>query len=143
MIRKFFEIQHDGKSYYVDVQENKQENHSRIFVGASFRCVDMSIYGNKAHIDSASYYPECVIGNVMEKKKGTVHLVKVAMEFALTLYPNVKPSFTLDDQSFIECNGGNKLRLQILYWSVYNVTWYEKNFGAKPYSDNHEQKSCT
>jgi hypothetical protein len=136
-------VNHLGKRYYAQIEQNEYDGSFRIFVGAKSRCVDMTIYKNKGHMDMAQYDKECVLGEDMERKTGTIQIIQIAMEFACRLFSTMKPTFTLDDQSFITCKGPQKLRLQMLYWAVYGKTWYEKHLGAKPYHYNTVERKAT
>lgn len=126
----YYEIRSGVHEYYVShVQEDDRDT---ITFGGRNKCVVINVELNNviAYMSIAQFDEQCKLNGDLQRKVGTVHLIKVAMKFVCKLYPHLSGAFKFDDKSSIICNEGMKLGLPILYWAVYGKTWYEKHLQA-------------
>lgn len=84
----------------------------------------------------------CNVSGNLERGKGTQHMLKTAMQFAITQYPHISGKFLFKDASSIQCKLDFKLSLAV--FSVLNTgkTWYEKKFNAYPNELQEEYEKC-
>lgn len=97
-----------------------------------------AIFDNKKpteiYIDRVDNNDLCLIdGKLRNYEKGTVKLIKIALQTIKYLFPKVT-KLTLFDDSQIYCEENNKtskLSLSYDYILKYNESWYQKNFKAE------------
>jgi hypothetical protein len=113
-------------------------------------CVNVSIqYDNtgrpmKAKIPTVMYDPECSQGKPLERKGGTVLMIKTLLQHIHRLLPEIT-TFHFEDKSTIECGteaeirakrhrkrGTHAVPVPLYYFSIaFNgMTWYEKYLNA-------------
>jgi len=98
-------------------------------------CLTVSINGmdySTAYIDRVDRVEACSKGGLSKIVNGMIKLVPLGLYTMTRMCPWVK-RFTLKDNSRIVCNGkdGPAIRLAYDFILKYNVTWYQKNFGAR------------
>ena len=98
-------------------------------------CLTVSINGmdySMAYIDRVDRVEACSKGGLSKIVNGMIKLVPLGLYTITRMCPWVK-RFTLKDNSRIICNGKDGPAISLAYDSIlkYNVTWYQKNFGAR------------
>lgn len=131
-------------SFYVNIEKTRSTDY--IHVGAKQKCITFivskseergrAIAPTEADLHSVLYDRKCDIKGRLEKRDGTLQMIKGAITFILSLYPTIT-KIVLQDESYITCNDQKKLRLIYYYLGVYGKTWYQDKLGAIP---NHDYK---
>lgn len=99
-------------------------------------CLIVSIDGkdySSAYIDRVDRLEKCSRGkSLTEIVEGTVKFIHLGL-YAITKMCRYITRFTLKDDSKIICNGvnGPGIRFAYDYLLKYNMTWYQKKFGAQ------------
>ncbi len=99
-------------------------------------CLIVSIDGkdySSAYIDRVDRLEKCSRGkSLTDMVEGTVKFVHLGL-YAITKMCKYITRFTLRDDSKIICNGENGpgIRFAYDYLLKYNMTWYQKKFGAR------------
>lgn len=143
MKKTYYKIETSYCHYYAVIQQPYPELH-KVIIGAKKKCVVLSIYLNDpdANLDALGHSISCNISGNLKRGKGTQHMLKTAMQFAITQYPHISGKFLFKDASSIQCQ--QDYRLSLAVFSVLNTgkTWYEKNFNAYPSELQEEYQEC-
>jgi hypothetical protein len=139
---KTYNPAHKGGSYET-IDNYKVEivddgNYEMIFIWSPIRpciVVDLDKRNNYAALNTVEYDKGCTVDGKMKRGSGTKEMVKFTID--LLKKRGVK-KVHLKDKSTIECNG-KEVSLKLMYFLKNGETWYEKNFGFKPTSDDLDE----
>jgi len=122
-------------SQYEYTDDSKSSYTLSFGTGPQRYCLTVSINGmdySTAYIDRVDRVEACSKGGLSKIVNGMIKLVPLGLYTITRMCPWVK-RFTLKDNSRIVCNGKDGPAISLAYDSIlkYNVTWYQKNFGAR------------
>jgi hypothetical protein len=122
-------------SQYEYMDDSKSSYTLSFGTGAQRYCLTVSINGmdySTAYIDRVDRVEACSKGGLSKIVNGMIKLVPLGLYTITRMCPWVK-RFTLKDNSRIVCNDKDGPAISLAYDSIlkYNVTWYQKNFGAR------------
>lgn len=135
-------IHGNGIDTYCKISQYEYEDDSKssytisFGTGPSRYCLTVSITGkdySTAYIDRVDRVETCPKGKGLSKiVNGMIKFVPLGLYTIKRMCPWVK-RFTLKDNSRIICNGKDGPAISLAYDSIlkYNITWYQKNFGAR------------
>lgn len=133
--KTYYKIKTSRSNYYA-VIERYSDLLYKVHFGGLKKCLMMSLYFDgisHPNIDAYSHHYKCNVSGDLHKSKGSVHMLKTAMRFVSTLYPQLASMpFELIDQSYIPCDNEYELPLSQYYMVHYGKTWYEAKFRAVP-----------
>jgi hypothetical protein len=134
MKEKYYKI---NNNYYAIVLENEFEN--RIRFGGTRECINISVYKDDTipQINGISYDKRCNKTESMIPGSGTIDMIKSAIKFSKSLYPDNCKSFMFKDMSNINCKKNIKVPLYYYYLSKYGKTWYQSKLNARPEFKQH------
>lgn len=117
--------------FYATIEDMPYEK--RIKFGGARQCINISVYNddNRPNINGISYDSECSIDRDLVPGDGTVDMVRCALKFVVTLFPDTK-MFMFKDHSKITCKNKMEIPLYYYYIAKHGRTWYSLKFGAKP-----------
>lgn len=122
-------------SQYEYTDDSKSSYTISFGTGPQRYCLTVSINGmdySTAYIDRVDRVEACSNGGLSKIVNGMIKLVPLGLYTIKRMCPWVK-RFTLKDNSRIVCNGKDGPAIHLAYDNIlkYNVTWYQKNFGAR------------
>lgn len=120
-------------SFFANVSRTKDVDF--IHIGGKKRCITLVMYHNnasEADLHSVFYSQHCDRKGQLQKRDGTVEMIKASITFLKRMYPRIT-KVILQDESYIECNDHKKQRLANYYIAVHGKTWYEAKLNAKPH----------
>lgn len=139
----FYKIRSGVHEYYVSKLE--ESDRDTITFGGRKRCVVIHVDKDRrekiGYMSIAQFDKHCKLNGNLQRKSGTVNLIKVAMKFVCELYPHLSGKFKFDDNSTIHCLQGITLSLPHFYWAIYSKTWYEKHLNAYPIGSDYNMEA--
>jgi hypothetical protein len=89
-----------------------------------------------AHLQGISYNQECTLKHDLnlERKHGTIEMVKAALTFLFKKYPHLK-GITFKDTSIMKCLHMIQINLSEFFIAKYGITWYQEKFNALPFNN--------
>lgn len=122
--------------YKVDI--DRQENGDIQFIvwNPDTPCVTVYVSGEEAQLNFLEYSPRCTVDGKMKRGEGTREMIEFAFEFAKNLGAK---TIQLTDQSTIQCETGETIKLGPYSFFKTGKTWYEKQFGFAPIEEYREE----
>lgn len=123
-------------SQYEYVQGSQNRYTFSFGTGRRAFCMIVVIHGQdytKAYIDRIDRLSSCIKGRDLDKMaEGMVKFVQIGLYVIKQMCPWIE-RFTLKDDSAVVCNGvsGPSISMAYDYLIKYNMTWYQKKFGAR------------
>lgn len=131
----------------VIIKDPSQEMDRVWYGGRKKNCVQYSIYwdeeeGKYPHLEGISYNENCTLNSDLnlEKKTGTIRLVKSSIQFIASLYPTIQ-GVLFKDTSMMKCLGNVRIPLSEFYIAKHGETWYQSKFKAKPFANKEYEKN--
>jgi hypothetical protein len=117
-----------NKEIWIEIGHNKL-----VCISSTLYWDDPIVYGN-----FVKYSIDCAVcpKTGLVKGKGTIEMIKANRSFIIQFCELMKKpisGFLFQDQSNIECNG-KVIELSSMSLVKKGITWYQKHFGARPYS---------
>lgn len=96
-------------------------------------CLTISNYYNEGRptISELEYFKNCSLGDTMERKSGTHHMVSATISFCADLLGDNFKKFGIQDATYFWC-GHRHVTMWLHNLLVYGETYYERKFGATP-----------
>jgi len=142
---QYYEIHAQPYVFSAIVQTPYEGGTWRIQVGGKHTCVIFNVEQDfRAYLEGVTYYPECSLKNEgkLEHGRGTLKMLKVALQFLFTICPDVQ-SVVFKDTSSINCSIDDewerKIYLHMFYVAKHGKTWYEEKLDAKLVKPRHRQ----
>jgi hypothetical protein len=137
MIEHYYKVKSKNNTFYAIVKDTTHEY--RIKFGGSRDCVNISVYKDDTipNINGISYDKRCNKDETLIPGEGTIDMVKTAVTFARTLFPENSKDFMFKDTSAITCNKKIKIPLHYYYLTKHGKTWYQTKFHAVPEFISH------
>ncbi len=82
-------------------------------------------------IGELQYFKNCSLGDNMERKSGTHHMVSATISFCADLLGDNFKKFGVQDETYFWC-GHRRVDMWLHNLLVYGETYYERKFGATP-----------
>jgi hypothetical protein len=117
-----------------DVQENGDTQF--IIWNPDTPCITVYLHGTEATLNFLEYSPRCTIDGKMKRGEGTRKMVNAAFDIARKLGAS---TIQLVDQSTIQCETGETIKLGPYSFFKTGKTWYEKQFGFYPIAEFQEE----
>jgi hypothetical protein len=132
--------------FEVRIQKDELNECDRISVGGKKICVQFSVYWDKdeskyPQLDGVSYNENCSLDEdfKLEKKHGTIRMLKASLKFLVSTYPDIE-GVVFKDSSMMKCMNDIKISLTDFYIAKHGNTWYCEKFSAEPFQ-NEEYKT--
>ena len=136
-----YEVKCTPYTFQASVQKDSLNECDRISFGGKKICVQIYVYWDDnehmyPQLDGVSYNDNCTLTEdfKLERKHGTVRMLKTALKFLAMLYPKIN-GVLFRDTSFMKCVNDIKLNLSEFYIAKHGKTWYQEKFGAEPYDN--------
>ena len=96
-------------------------------------CLRISNYFDDGRpiISELEYFKNCSLGDTMERKSGTHHMVSATISFCADLLEDNFKKFRVQDETYFWCGHG-RVDMWLHNLLVYGETYYERKFGATP-----------
>jgi hypothetical protein len=136
MLEKYYKI---NNTFYSIVIETEYEY--RIKFGGKHECINISVYKDdtNANLNGLSYDERCNKTSNLIPGDGTINMLKCALKFAHTLYPQHMHGILLNDHSSITCAENIKIPLFYYYMTKHGKTWYQSKFNAQSYVKEYKK----
>ena len=122
--------------YKVDFDYQENGDVQFIIWNPDTPCVTIYVHGSEAMLNFLDYSPRCTIDGKMKRGEGTRKMVESAFEIAKKLGAT---TVQLVDQSTIQCETGEKVKLGPYSFFKTGKTWYEKHFGFYPTAEFRDE----
>lgn len=128
----------DGTSVkVVPATFNTQDNFNALVDGSvaslpfGNTCLIIASSDSRSLISELEYFKNCSLGDTMERKSGTRHMVSATISFCADLLGDNFKKFGVQDATYFWC-GHRQVNMWLHNLLVYGETYYERKFGATP-----------
>jgi hypothetical protein len=136
---RFYRIKCKQYTFIADIFPDELAERDIIkFDGIKKTCVFFSVYWDDneklyPNLEGVSFDAKCSFDDKfqLQRKSGTILMLKCALKFLLALYPMIK-GIMFKDQSVLKCLGDVRINLSSFYIAKYGRTWYQSKFDAEP-----------
>ena len=94
-------------------------------------CLIISSGERRPIISELEYFKNCSLGDTMDRKSGTRHMVSATISFCADLLGDNFKKFLVQDATYFWCGHG-RVNMWLHNLLVYGETYYERKFGATP-----------
>lgn len=122
--------------YKVDIDHQDNGDIQFILWNPETPCVTVYIHKEEAVMTLLDYSPRCKVNGNMKRGEGTREMLEFVFEFAKSLGAK---TIQLSDQSTIQCETGENIKLGPYSFFKSGKTWYEKLFGFVPLEEYREE----
>lgn len=140
IVHTYFKIKSGNSIFLADVFKDELNERDVIrFGGKKKDCIIYSVYWDEdehrlPNLEGISYDEKCTLDTHfhLERKRGTIKMLKVSLQFLCYLY-NSTSGVLFKDTSFMKCLDNIRVELSVFYIAKYGKTWYQDKFNACPY----------
>ena len=122
--------------YKVDIDRQENGDVQFILWNPDTPCLTVYVCGEEALLNFLEYSPKCTIDGKMKRGEGPRDMIEFAFEFSKSLGAK---TIQLTDQSTIQCETGETIKLGPYSFFKTGKTWYEKQFGFAPTKEYREE----
>lgn len=122
--------------YKVEIDNQDNGDIQFILWNPDIPCITVYVHQDEAVLTFLEYSPRCTIDGMMKRGEGTREMLEFVFEFVKSLGAK---TIQLCDQSTIQCETGETIKLGPYSFFKTGKTWYEKHFGFAPIKEHRAE----